>query len=290
MAKAKTGITVVLLTVTVIALSILGITFLASINIIQDGTIGVVRRFGSITETISPGGWNIRWSWWHSVDIYDVRTREADLRFNAYSVDAQNVRGQVSIQYRLNPGSVQLIAREFGTLEDLESMLESAFLHEVQNVFALKPAMELVEHRAGLSAEIWDRLRPLQQSFHIQITNVALEGMEFSQAFRDAVDQRIVADQRLRQAELDAQRDLVNAQRDLDVTRLQGQEIVVMAEADAESIRIRLDAWDDLVPEIRDIMLRQLAIESWDGALPRVVVNSGDDREFSLILDSLVYE
>jgi regulator of protease activity HflC (stomatin/prohibitin superfamily) len=185
---------------------------------------------------------------------------------------------------------VQLIAREFGTLEDLESMLESAFLHEVQNVFALKPAMELVEHRAGLSGEIWDRLRPLQYSFHIQITNVALEGMEFSQAFREAVDQRIVADKRLRQAELDAQRDLVNAQRDLDVTRLQGQEIIVMAEADAESIRIRLEAWDDLVPEIRDIMLRQLAIESWDGTLPRVVVSGGDDREFSLILDSIIYD
>jgi regulator of protease activity HflC (stomatin/prohibitin superfamily) len=271
-------------TITIIlALIIAAVTAFSSINIIQDGTVGVVRRFGEIQETITPGGWNMRLSWIHDVEIFDVRVQEVDLRVNAYSIDAQNIRGHVSIQYRINPGAVEQIARQFGAVHVLEGMLHAMLLQEVQNVFALKTAMELVEQRAVLSGEIWDRLRLLQDNFHVTITNVALEDLTFTQAFRDAVDQRVVADQRLMQAQIDAETARVQAQLALDVARLEAEAVLVAARVDAEALQIMQEAWGDLGSEVREIMLRQLAIEAWDGVLPQVI--SGGDG-FSLILDS----
>jgi regulator of protease activity HflC (stomatin/prohibitin superfamily) len=274
-----------LIAASVLAVIILVPSLIASVNIIEDGTVGVVRRFGEITETITPGGWNIRWSWWHSVDIYDVRTREANLDFNAYSIDAQNVRGQVSIQYRINPGSVQQIAREFGTLEELESMIHAMFGQQILNTIASRTATYLIESIYLINGEIWESIRPNQDRFHISVTNVALEGLQFSDAFRLAVDQRIVAREHQEQTRIEVETERLRAELALEVARLEGEAVVVAAEADARAIQVMLLVWDDLTSDIREIMLRQLAIESWDGVLPRVIVNSGEAGEFSLILD-----
>jgi len=272
------------------ALVIAGFTLVTSINFIEDGTVGVVRRFGEITETITPGGWNIRWSWWHTVDIYDIRVQEVDLDINTYTRDAQNIRGRVSIQYQIIPGAVQFIAREFGQLPQLESMLHAMLVQATQDTFALKTAMELVEHRAELPGEIWDRVRPIQSNFHVTITNVAVEDLSFTDAFRQAVDQRVVADQRLMQAQIDAETARVEAQLALDIARLEAEAVLVAARADAESLAIMQEAWGDLGAEVRGVMIQQLAIEVWDGMLPRVVMNSGadDGTGFSLILDSFI--
>jgi regulator of protease activity HflC (stomatin/prohibitin superfamily) len=279
------GIKLVMVVLLIVAAVIVVPSFISSVNIIEDGTVGVVRRFGQITETITPGGWNIRWSWWHSVDTYDIRTREANLDFNAYSIDAQNVRGQVSVQYRINPGSVQLIAREFGTLEELESMIHAMFNHQIINTIASRTATYMIESIYLISGEIWENIRPLQENFHITVTNVALEGLQFSEAFRMAVDQRIVAREHQEQTRIEVETERLRAELALEVARLEGEAVVVAAEADARAIEAMLLVWDDLTTDIREIMLRQLAIEVWDGALPRVIVNSGDGENFSLILD-----
>ena len=258
-------------------------TFFSSINIIQTGEVGIVRRLGVVTEVLHPGGLNTRLSWIYTVDIYDMTVREADLDFTAYSIDAQSVRGMVSIQYQLNPQTVMQVAGQFGPLSVLENRLHSMLLQETQNVFALKSAMELVEGRAYLSHEIWQRLSLIASNFHVTITNVALEGMIFSAAFEQAVEQRAIADQLLRQAELDAARDMVYAQRALDVSRLEAESVLVKARADAESLEIMQAAWGELGLEVRDAMLRQMFFEQWDGVLPSVL--TGDN--LSLIMDGL---
>jgi len=287
--KVKAAIAAVLVLL-VLSFMILVPSFIASVNIIDDGTVGVVRRFGQITETITPGGWNIRWSWWHSVEIYDIRTQEDTIAFNAYSIDAQNVRGQVSIQYRINPGSVQLIAREFGTLFELDGMINAMFNQQIMNTIASRTATYLIESIYLISAEIMNNILRYQQNFHITVTNVALEGLQFSDAFRTAVDQRIVAREHQEQTRIEVETERLRAELALDVARLEGEAVVVAAEAEARAIQVMMQVWDDLTGEIREIMLRQMAIETWDGVMPRVVVNSnGDDGNgsFNLILDVL---
>ena len=278
--KAKK--TLVLSATFVIAI-IAAISFFSSVNIIQTGEVGIVRRLGVVTEVLHPGGLNLRLSWIHTIDIYDMTVREADLDFTAYSIDAQNVRGHVSIQYQLNPETMMQVAAQFGPLNMLESRLHAMLLQETQNVFALKSAMELVEGRAYLSHEIWQRISAIAPNFHISITNVALEGMIFSAAFEQAVEQRAIADQLLRQAELDAARDLVYAQRALDVSRLEAESVLVQARADAESLEIMQAAWGELGLEVRDAMLRQMFFEQWDGVLPNVLTG----ENLSLIMDGL---
>ena len=272
------GASVIMIILLVITL----IVFITSINIIQDGTVGVVRRFGYITETITPGGWNMRLSLIHDVEIFDVRTREASMEFSAYSIDAQNVRGLISIQYRLNPATVQQVAREFGTLEQLEGMIHAMFNQQILNTISARTATYLVEQMYLIESEVRERILPNEANFHITVTNIALEGLQFSESFRQAVDQRVVAREYQEQTRIEVETDRLRAQLALDVARLEGEAVVVAAEADARAIQVMLEVWDELAIEVREIMIQQLAIERWDGSLPQVV-----GGEFGLIIDAL---
>ena len=254
-------------------LFIVVVYIIPSITFVRTEEVVVIRRLGRLSHTLSPGPSFAFWPTDTRIR-YDLRVREADLDFSAHSTDAQIVRGQVSIQYQLIPGNVLDIAEQFGSIDRLEARLYAALLQETQNVFATKSAMQLVQQRATLPIEISARLEQIAPQFHIQITNVALEGMAFSSAFEQAIEQVAMADQALRQADLDAERDMVYARRSLEVSRLEAQAILVQVEADAEALQIMQSAWGDLGAEVREIMLRQQTIERWNGSLPEVVSSS----------------
>jgi regulator of protease activity HflC (stomatin/prohibitin superfamily) len=270
-------------TVTAVVIIFLAVVFvLPSFVTIQTGEIGAVRRFGVVLETLQPG---LHFRLWliNDIERYDIMVREVDLDFSAYSIDAQSIRGYVSIQYQLRPHMIITIAEQFGRIHMLESRLHAMMLQETQNVFALKSAMSLVEERATLSHEIRQRLNSIAEQFHVQITAVALEGMHFSAEFDRAVNQRVVAEQELLQAEVDAQRLIINAQRDLEITRLEAEAVLLNARADAEALEIMQGAWGELGLEVRDAMLRQMFFEQWNGMLPQVLTNDN----LSIIMDGL---
>jgi regulator of protease activity HflC (stomatin/prohibitin superfamily) len=268
----RTSIVISLIIIVVAALLIF-----PSIIFVRTEQAVVIRRLGVLSHTLEPGP---RFAFWliDNQIRYDLRVREADLDFSAHSTDAQAVRGQVSIQYQLIPTAVLDVAEHFGAIDRLETRLHAVLLQETQNVFATKSAMELVQERATLPLEIRTRLDSVAPQFHVQITNVALEGMSFSPAFEQSIEQVAIADQALRQSELDAARDMVYAQRALEVSRLEAEAILVQVRADAEALAIMQDAWGDLGAEVREIMLRQLTIERWDGSLPEVI--GGSDMGF----------
>ena len=256
-----------------------------SIHFIQQGERGVVRRMGVDVATLEPGP---HFRLWITNDIlrYSILVRDVDISFQAHTLDAQTVTGNVTVQYQLMGARVRDVASQFGTIDELAARLYPVLMQETQNVFAMKSAMDLVQQRANLGPEIWERLIRFSEQFHVIITNVALENVGFSPDFERAIDRVAVADQELLRAQLDVQRDLAYAQRDLEITRIQGEEMVAMAEAEARALRELQAVWDDLTPTVREVMLRQQAIDRWDGALPRVIAGDGDT--FPLILDTLL--
>jgi len=264
------------------------IAFLAIIIIfpslftVQTGEMATVRRFGVVTEAVGPG---LHFRLWfiHNIDTYDVTVRQLRFAFDAYSIDAQNVQGLVTVQFMLNQNAIVQIATEYGQINALEQMLFGVVVQEVQNVVALKSAMEIVETRAFLSQEMHSRLNSIASQFHVTITAVALEEVEFSDAFERAVEQRMIAEQAMMQAEFERDRAIVLAEQQREVAAIEADAILLKATADAEALRIMQGAWGDLADTVKDAMLRQLFFENWDGVLPNVM--AGDQMGF--ILDGL---
>jgi len=257
-----------------------------SLHIVRTEDAAVVRVWGVVDRVIPPG---LNFVFWipNTVDRFSLQVREQTFAFSAYSIDAQNISGYITVLYRLNPtpASIKTVAEEFVSLDNLESRIDGVFMEEIQNVFALKTALQIVEQRAILSGEIRERLSGVMGQFHVIVDNVAVESIQFSRAFEQAVEDRMITEQARMRAEEERDIALIVADQQLQVAGLEAQAVVVAAEADARALEIMQDAWGDLGAEVRDIMLRQLLINSWDGIMPRVV--GGGAGEMQFIIDAM---
>jgi len=285
------------LAIVIAAFVLAAIIVLPSFVVVRTEEAAVVRRWG-VVDRVLPDGLNFVFWIPNTVDFFDLQIREQAFRFSAYSIDAQNVSGYVTVLYRINPQDAKLIAEQFGSVQHLERSMDGVLLQEIQNVFALKSAMEIVEERAIISHEIHERLRTVVTGlFHITISMVSVESIDFSRAFELAVEQRMIAEQDMMQAEFERERALIIANQQLEVETLEAEAIIVRARAEAEGLRLQAsaeaealqimrDMWRGLPDDVRDVMLRQMFFDSWDGGLPNVLNNDG----ISLIMDGLTME
>jgi regulator of protease activity HflC (stomatin/prohibitin superfamily) len=259
--------------ITLIAIAML-ISLPSSIYIINTGEVGVVRYLGEAREVLTPGP-HVRLWFTHTVDRYDIRTREITDIFEAYSRDAQVVSGILTVQYNIQPDNALSIARQYGTVEILEQRIRATIVERAKSVFSDKGAMVIVETRAGLSSEVEARIRPMLVPYMIDMTLCALEDISFSSAFEDAVEEKMQAEQAQLRAEYDRERALIIADQQLEVSKKEAEAVIERARGDAEALRIMQGAWGSLALEVRDAMLRQLFYESWDGVMPRTYVEGG---------------
>lgn len=250
-----------------------------SLITISTGEIGVVKVFGEARRTVTAGMNFVPWVT-SSVEKYDIKTREIELGFEAYSKDAQTVTGQLAIQYQIKPEMVLDINRQYGSIYVLEEKLKAIIIERAKSVFADKGAMVIVESRSALSGEIEGRIIPMMGQYHVTVTTVALKDIAFNEAFEAAVEQKMVAEQEKLRAEYDKERALIKADEQLAVAEKEAQAVVKKAEGDADALRIMQRAWDSLSAEVKEAMLRQTFYEKWNGVLPEVM--AGDTMDLIL--------
>jgi regulator of protease activity HflC (stomatin/prohibitin superfamily) len=269
--------------IVITALALVFVVVVPSVFTVNAGQTVAVRKLGRIEETVSPG---LHFRLWLINDLirYDLTVRQITFEFSAYSIDAQNVEGEVSIQYTINPNEVIAIANDIGSVHDLEVLLRSIMGREVQNVIASESAMDIVGNRAKLGQDIYNHLNELGGQYHVTVTAVSIMSLKFSVTFNDAVEQRMVAEQEMRRAEFERDRALVVANQERQVAEILAEAILVRAQADARALEVMQAAWGDLADTVKDAMLRQQFFETWNGELPTVLGGGG---ELGLIMNGI---
>lgn len=241
-----------------------------SIFTVPTGQIGVVKVFGAVKDIVGPG---VHYRFWmiNSVDIYDTKTREIELEFQAYSKDAQTITGKLAVQYQIQQENALSIARQYGGLRALEQKLQAVILERAKSVFSDKGAMTIIETRSTLSNEIGKRIETVTGQYFVTVTTVALADFSFNDAFENAVEQKMVAEQEKLRANYDKEKAIIKAEEQLAVAEREAQAVVQKANGDSEALRIMRAAWSTSSTEVKDAMLRQTFYEKWNGVLPEVV-------------------
>jgi len=218
------------------------------------------------------------------VDIFNVQIQKYEAQpENASTKDMQSVNTSVTVNWRLSPDHVVEIRREFGVYDSEiynNRALQPALRGAIKAIIARYEADELLTHRAEIRTEMQDELQ-------FRLNNLVDGGFEaiefvitdfaFSNTFSTAIEAKVKAEQaalqtenEVRQAEAEAEKSVAKAEGEAKVTRLR-------ASAEADAIRIRAAALKEN-PEI----LRLDAIQRWDGRLPVVVGEGGQDLILNL--------
>lgn len=244
-----------------------------SIKQISTGEIAVVKVWGEAQYTRSAG---IHFDNWIANEyvIYNTKTQEINQTIPAYSQDAQTLDVTMSVQYRVQANNVLLITEKFGSNEALKQRILAVVDDRTKSVMSSKQAMTIIETRQTLSKDIVTALGDLLEPYYIDIVNIMVTDVCFSEAFENAVEEKMISEQKQLQAEYEKERKITEAEAALEVAKKQAEASIEKSKGDAEALKIMQEAWDSLSSEVKEVMLQQMAIERWNGELPDTMVGT----------------
>jgi regulator of protease activity HflC (stomatin/prohibitin superfamily) len=225
--------------------------------IIGAGERGVVfNQLHGIEDKILPEGFSFIIPVIQRVIKMDVRIRKSDTRATAASKDLQTVATEIVLNFHLFPDKVNKIYQEIG-LDYEKRIIDPAVQEIVKAVCAEFTAEELITKRQLVKDEIKTSLHKRLTTSYISLDELNITDFQFSKIFNEAIESKQTAEQLA-----------LKAGRDLERVRIEGQQKVVQAKAEAESQRIQKET-------ISPIILQLRAIEKWDGKFPQVLGGSG---------------
>lgn len=191
------------------------------------------------------------------------------------------------VQYSIQPDKVADIAVAYGTQESLDAKLPRIIEERAKIAVSESSAMMLIENRSTLSPDVLELVKELESTYYVHISNVALVDIAFSDQFENAVENKMLAEQAKLQAEYDKKKAeikaeeeksvaITKAEADLEVSKRNAEAALTVAKGEADAQREIQSAWGAITSEVREIMLKQQYLETWDGQLPRVSLGDSD--------------
>lgn len=257
-----------------IGVAVMGIGCITSV---PTGHTGVVTTFGRVENYTYEAGIHLK-SPFQQVTNMDNRTQKQVLELTAFSSDIQEVSVRFSLNFQISKENAQTIYRTIG-VSYYDTVVAPRIQEAVKTVFAQYTAESLISERSVLSEQITKILTDNLTGYNIIVLSAAVENIDFSDAFTDAVEAKQVAEQnRLKaqieqqqanlEAEAAAERSIIAANASAEVTRIEAEVAKYAGEKEAEKNRKLAES---LTPELIDYYYAL----AWDGQLPQFV--SGSD-------------
>jgi regulator of protease activity HflC (stomatin/prohibitin superfamily) len=235
---------------------------------IDAGERGVVLRNGKVVGTAEPG-LSFKLPIVDSVREITVQTQARVYeKLMVYSRDQQSAELYISVNYRLPADQVQAIYTEYGGKDGVMTrLLDRQVPEEVKNVFGRFNAVTAIQERERLSKEVQEAIQRATTNPVLIVESVQIENIDFSKAYEDSIEQRMLAEVEVQKVQQNAQREkvqaeilVIQAKAEADAKKLQGD-----AEAHSINARGRALAQNPALVEL-------IQAEKWNGVLPTTMV------------------
>jgi len=254
------------------------IIFGGSFYTIDQGERGVILRYGAVVGTAEPGlGFKLPLI--DSVVKISVQSRAKVYdNVNTYSRDQQPANITISVNYRLPADQVDKIYAEYGGEEGIVNRLIDRRVYEqVKNVFGQFNAVTAIQERARLNAETEAAIRKSVQG-PVIIDSVQIENIDFSDAYEQSIENRMLAEVEVQKIRQNAEREKVQAQITVTQANARADAIRAEAQANADAVRLAGNAEADAIrakgAALKDnpLLINLTASEKWNGQLPNSMV------------------
>ncbi|MEB2780021.1 prohibitin family protein [Algoriphagus sp. C2-6-M1] len=222
------------------------------------GQRGIVQNFGAVQNKVLREGIHFKIPVVQTVILMDVKIQKAMTDAASSSSDLQDVAMSVALNYHVMPNEAYLVYQTIG-VQYKERIIDPAIQEVMKAVSAKYTAEELITKRPAVSAEMKEALKARLLESNIAVDAFSIMDFSFSQTFTDAIEAKQTAEQ-----------NALKAKRDLDRIRVEAEQTIAAATAEAEALRLqKMNISPDLI-ELRKIEANLKAIEKWNGILPEV--------------------
>ena len=216
---------------------ILGIVLVPmSFRTVETGEVAVVKYLGKAKNVRTAGTYFDLWLT-NTYDRYDAKVQNVEITTSAYSSDAQTMDIQMTLQYQIMTDRVINIAEQYGSLDVLQSRIESIAIEKAKSVLSSYKAMDIISDRASMSPRVEEAIKnAIVEEYHVTIATVVLTNIDFSDAFELAVEDKMIAEQKQLQAEYENMTKIAAAEAEAKaaVQKAEGEAAAKLKEAEAQ--------------------------------------------------------
>jgi regulator of protease activity HflC (stomatin/prohibitin superfamily) len=183
----------------------------------------------------------------------DVRIQKEQTETAASSKDLQDTHSTVALNFHIDPTKANWV---YQNLKDdyTQRVIDPTVQEVVKAVIARYTAVELITRREKVREAIRDILRTRLTQYNIVVDDFAIVNFSFSEQFTAAIEGKQAAEQMA-----------LKAQRDLERIKVEAEQKLTQACAEAESLRLQKENATPELVELRRIEAQLKAIEKWNG-------------------------
>lgn len=234
--------------------------------------LGVKVKLGEIQGTMTPG---FAWTGLlvHTYQ-YDMRVRSMTVQMvgeeSATDKDGQAVYGNIAVNYRLkhNASVVESLYANIGKDDVVDEILliEPIIREGYKQATVQYEAMEILENRQSVKEEAKRIISENFPSEYFEIENIVVSNIDFSQEFKDAIeDKKVATQEKLKEQEM------------VEVVKAQQEQEIEKYKAEAEKLKLQKN-------ELNELLVMQQLIDKWDGTTAQTVIISGEDTGNNMLL------
>ena len=232
------------------------VMMLNPITIIGAGERGVVfNRATGIEDRVLGEGFHFRTPIIESVIKMPIKTQisvfDEKGSDSAGTQDSQRVDVKVTINWHLDPSTVNKVYQEVGSNDDVVAkVLTNNTQDAIKQAISKYQALDVQKNRDVVAESALSLLQTKVKRYHVIVENLSITNLDFSNEFNAAIEQAQVAQQNAKKAEYTVQQ-----------VKAEAQAAIAKAEGEAAAQKA---VQQTLTPEL----LEKLWIERWNGVLP----------------------
>jgi regulator of protease activity HflC (stomatin/prohibitin superfamily) len=227
-----------------------------------------------------------------------VMLEKEQVQENAASSDLQEITTTLTVHFNVMPSSAWMVYQTMR--QDYHDLLLRPVIQEDLKATTAKfTAEDLIITRTLLVDRLTEKLRASLLSYGIYVQTVNFVDFQFSQAFRDAIEAKVTAEQEALQAknvlvriEYEAQQKIIQAEAEKNATIIAAEadarRVEIAALAEAFKVTTEANATADAIQMITDQMTPEYAqylhLMQWDGKYPTTMLGSLED--LGVIIDT----
>ncbi len=253
-------------TVGFVAVAVVAIlTLFGSWYTVDQGERAVVLRLGATVGEDGPG-LHFKLPWINTVHKITVQNQNRRYtKLEAYSRDQQPATLTVSVTFMASDPPA--VYSQYGDLDGaVARLIDPRMMSGVKTIFGQYDAVRAIQERAALNNDIEAAITSAITG-PIQIVSVQVENIDFSAAYEQSVEQRMLAQVEIQKREENLRTTQVEAE--IARTKAEGEANAIRLRGEAEGAAIK--ARGDALRANADLVQLQ-AVEKWDGKLPTTMV------------------
>lgn len=253
-----------------------------SIYTVNEGHIGIVKRFSEAKEQVKPG-LHFKMPFIDSVEEIEVRTRKNEEKMRSSTAEQMPVTISVSVNWTVDKTAALDLFRQYGGLTQFENrILDPRFRSATKDVIPRFDAERLIQDRATAIQQIEANLIEEMKDFPVTVDNIQIENIELPAKYLASIETKQTEKNLAAAEEHKLARQNLQAQRDVNTAKAKADGIRAVAIAEAEAIRIKGLAEAEAITakakalQNNPLIIKLTEAQNWDGKLPATILGGSN--------------